>query len=126
PAKERHGRVHELMEMVGLKNDKTQALKQYSKGMLQPVGIAQALVNNPKLLILDEPTSGLDPVAHIEIRHLIQSLKDQGKTIFLSSHQLADVERVCDRIATLNFGKLVRPGTVAQLTDATRATVVPP
>lgn len=124
PAKERHRRVHELMEMVGLKNDKTKALKQYSKGMLQRVGIAQALVNNPKLLILDEPTSGLDPVAHIEIRHLIQSLKDQGKTIFLSSHQLPDVEQVCDRVAILNYGKLVKAGSVAELTQGTRTEIV--
>jgi ABC-2 type transport system ATP-binding protein len=122
--KERERRVHELMDQVGLKNDKAKHLKQYSKGMLQRIGIAQALVNDPKLLILDEPTSGLDPVAHIEIRHLIQSLKDRGKTVFLSSHQLADVERVCDRIAILNFGKLVRAGTVAQLTAGTRTEIV--
>ena len=88
--------------------------------MLQRVGIAQALVNDPKLLILDEPTSGLDPVAHIEIRHLIQSLKDRGKTIFLSSHQLADVERVCDRIAILNFGRLVKAGTVSEVEPVSR------
>jgi len=122
--KERERRVHELMDQVGLKNDKAKHLKQYSKGMLQRIGIAQALVNDPKLLILDEPTSGLDPVAHIEIRHLIQSLKDRGKTIFLSSHQLVDVERVCDRIAILNFGKLVRAGTVSQLTSGTRTEIV--
>src|SRR5205823_8520122 len=124
PNNERAKRVDALMELVGLRNDKAKQLKQYSKGMLQRIGIAQALVNDPKLLILDEPTSGLDPVAHIEIRHLIQSLKDRGKTIFLSSHQLADVERVCDRIAILNFGKLVRSGTVAQLTEGTRTEIV--
>jgi ABC-2 type transport system ATP-binding protein len=121
---ERERRVHELMDQVGLKNDKAKHLKQYSKGMLQRAGIAQALVNDPKLLILDEPTSGLDPVAHIEIRHLIQSLKDRGKTIFLSSHQLADVERVCDRIAILNFGRLVKAGTVAELTSGTRTQII--
>src|SRR5262249_17977440 len=121
---ERQRRVHELMDQVGLKNDKAKHLKQYSKGMLQRVGIAQALVNDPKLLILDEPTSGLDPVANIEIRHLIQSLKVRGKTIFLSSHQLADVERVCDRIAILNFGRLVKSGPVAELPSGTRTQIV--
>src|SRR5262249_5875492 len=75
----RRRRVDELMELVGLKNDKQKQLKQYSKGMLQRIGLAQALINDPKLLIFDEPTSGLDPVAHIEIRNLIVSLRDQGK-----------------------------------------------
>src|SRR5439155_1257943 len=103
----RRKKVDELMELVGLKNDKMKQLKQYSKGMLQRIGIAQALVNDPKLLIFDEPTSGLDPVAHIEIRNLIESLRDQGKTVFLSSHQLSDVELVCDRVAILNEGRRI-------------------
>lgn len=124
PKNDRKRRVHELMEMVGLKNDKAKHLKQYSKGMLQRIGIAQALVNDPKLLILDEPTSGLDPVAHIEIRRLIHSLREHGKTVFLSSHQLPDVERVCDRVAILNFGKMVKAGTVAELTEGERTEVV--
>src|ERR1051326_2888719 len=111
----RRRRVDELMELVGLKNDKQKQLKQYSKGMLQRIGIAQALVNDPKLLIFDEPTSGLDPVAHIEIRKLIESLRTQGKTIFLSSHQLSDVELVCDRISIMNFGKLEKLGRVDDL-----------
>jgi ABC-2 type transport system ATP-binding protein len=124
PKSDRKRRVHELMDMVGLKNDKAKHLKQYSKGMLQRVGIAQALVNDPKLLILDEPTSGLDPVAHIEIRRLIHSLRDAGKTVFLSSHQLPDVERVCNRVAILNFGKMVKAGTVSELTAGERTEVI--
>jgi ABC-2 type transport system ATP-binding protein len=124
PQRERQRRTHELIDQVGLKNDKAKQLKQYSKGMLQRIGIAQALVNDPTLLILDEPTSGLDPVAHIEIRHLIRSLKDRGKTVFLSSHQLTDVEQVCDRVAILNFGRLVRTGTVSELTAGTRTQIV--
>jgi len=112
---ERAKRVDTLMDLVGLRNDKSKQLKQYSKGMMQRIGIAQALVNDPKLLIFDEPTSGLDPVAHIQIRDLIESLRQQGKTVFLSSHQLSDVELVCDRICILNYGKLVKMGRVEDL-----------
>jgi ABC-2 type transport system ATP-binding protein len=114
-AKERGQRVDELMSLVGLRNDKAKQLKQYSKGMMQRIGIAQALINDPKVLIFDEPTSGLDPVAHIEIRNLIESLRTQGKTVFLSSHQLSDVELVCDRISIMNYGKLVKMGRVEDL-----------
>src|SRR5829696_1402442 len=115
PKDVRQKKVDELMELVGLKNDKMKQLKQYSKGMMQRIGIAQALINDPKLLIFDEPTSGLDPVAHIEIRNLIESVRQQGKTVFLSSHQLSDVELVCDRICILNYGKLVKLGRVDDL-----------
>jgi ABC-2 type transport system ATP-binding protein len=117
-------RVDELMDLVGLKNDKAKQLKQYSKGMLQRIGIAQALVNDPQLLIFDEPTSGLDPVAHIEIRNLIVSLRDKGKTVFLSSHQLSDVELVCDRVAILNYGRLVKTGRVTDLIEGSRTEIV--
>jgi len=119
----RRKRVDELMELVGLKNDKQKQLKQYSKGMLQRIGLAQSLVNDPKLLIFDEPTSGLDPVAHIEIRSLIESLRDQGKTVFLSSHQLSDVELVCDRVAILNYGRLVKMGAVDELVQGSRTEI---
>jgi ABC-2 type transport system ATP-binding protein len=119
----RRRKVDELMELVGLKNDKQKQLKQYSKGMLQRIGIAQSLVNDPKLLIFDEPTSGLDPVAHIEIRNLIESLKDQGKTVFLSSHQLSDVELVCDRVAILNYGRMVKTGSVDELVQGSRTEI---
>ncbi len=114
-AAERKKRVDDLLELVGLKNDKSKQLKQYSKGMQQRIGIAQSLINDPRLLILDEPTSGLDPVAHIEIRKLIESIRDQGKTVFLCSHQLTDVELVCDRVCILNYGKLMRAGRVEEL-----------
>jgi ABC-2 type transport system ATP-binding protein len=119
----RRKKVDELMELVGLKNDKLKQLKQYSKGMLQRIGLAQSLVNDPKLLIFDEPTSGLDPVAHIEIRNLIESLRDQGKTVFLSSHQLSDVELVCDRVAILNYGRLVKTGAVDELVQGSRTEI---
>lgn len=119
-ASDRAKRVDTLMDLVGLRNDKSKQLKQYSKGMMQRIGIAQALVNDPQLLIFDEPTSGLDPVAHIEIRKLIESLRDQGKTVFLSSHQLSDVELVCDRICILNYGKLVKAGRVDDLVSEGR------
>jgi ABC-2 type transport system ATP-binding protein len=115
PGSERAKRVDSLMDLVGLRNDKAKQIKQYSKGMTQRIGIAQALINDPRVLIFDEPTSGLDPVAHIEIRNLIESLRDQGKTVFLSSHQLSDVELVCDRICILNYGKLVKMGRVDDL-----------
>jgi ABC-2 type transport system ATP-binding protein len=128
-AAERNKRVDHLMDLVGLKNDKAKQIKQYSKGMKQRIGIAQALLNDPRLLIFDEPTSGLDPVAHIEIRNLIESLRDQGKTIFLSSHQLSDVELVCDRISIMNYGKLEKLGRVDELLAEGRteitATAVP-
>jgi ABC-2 type transport system ATP-binding protein len=123
-ASDRAKRVDSLMDLVGLRNDKAKQLKQYSKGMMQRIGIAQALINDPKLLIFDEPTSGLDPVAHIEIRNLIESLRDQGKTIFLSSHQLSDVELVCDRISIMNYGKLVKMGRVDELLAEGRTEVV--
>jgi ABC-2 type transport system ATP-binding protein len=120
----RKTRVDELIDLVGLKNDRMKQLKQYSKGMLQRIGIAQALVNDPRLLIFDEPTSGLDPVAHIEIRNLIVSLREKGKTIFLSSHQLSDVELVCDRVAILNYGRLVKTGKVTELIEGSRTEIM--
>ena len=104
----RKQKTGELLEHVGLTRDANRSLRQYSKGMLQRVGIAQALINDPSLLFFDEPTSGLDPIAHKDIQDLILSLKDQGKTVFLSSHQLSDVETVCDRVAIINRGTLVR------------------
>jgi len=123
PNADRGKRVDALMDLVGLRNDKSKQLKQYSKGMMQRIGIAQALINDPKVLIFDEPTSGLDPVAHIEIRNLIESLRQQGKTVFLSSHQLSDVELVCDRICILNYGKLVKQGRVEDLISEGRTEV---
>lgn len=88
----------------------------YSKGMLQRIGIAQALLNDPKLLFLDEPTSGLDPIAHAELREIIVNVGEKGKTVFLSSHQLPDVELVCSRVAIIHQGKLLTTGKISDLT----------
>ncbi len=112
---ERSKRVDALLDRVGLSRAANQPLRTYSKGMLQRIGLAQCLLNDPELLILDEPTAGLDPIAHIDIRDLILELRAQGKTLFISSHQLSDVEIVCDRVAILNRGELVRLGKLEDL-----------
>ena len=112
---EKTKRVDMLLEQVGLQTDSRKPLRAFSKGMLQRVGIAQSLINDPKILFFDEPTSGLDPVAHRDIRNLILHLKSEGRTIFLSSHQLSDVELVCDRVSILNQGKIRRMGSVEDL-----------
>jgi len=119
----RKQKTGELLERVGLADDGHRMLRQYSKGMLQRIGIAQALINDPDLLFFDEPTSGLDPIAHKDIQELILSLGKQGKTVFLSSHQLGDVESVCDRVAIINRGKLVKIGTLDELLHAGRTVV---
>ncbi|MHB1191392.1 MAG: ATP-binding cassette domain-containing protein, partial [Armatimonadota bacterium] len=108
-------KIDGLLKTVGLYADRDKPLSQYSKGMLQRIGIAQALVNDPKLLFLDEPTSGLDPIAHSEIRDLILDLRKQGKTVFLSSHQLSDVEMVCDRVSILHRGNLLKVGRLDEM-----------
>ncbi len=115
PTDVRHKRVEELLSQVGLGAQMHKRLRHYSKGMLQRVGLAQSLINNPDLLILDEPTSGLDPIAHLDIRDLILKTRDEGRTVFLSSHQLSDVEMVCDRVSILNHGKLMRVGVLKEL-----------
>jgi len=119
----RKQKTQELLERVGLAEDGNRTLRQYSKGMLQRIGIAQALINDPDLLFLDEPTSGLDPMAHKDITELIASLGKQGKTVFLSSHQLGDVETVCDRVAIINRGRIVKIGTLDDLLRAGRTVV---
>ena len=108
-------RVDELLDTVGLQGAGSKPLRAFSKGMLQRVGIAQALINDPKILFFDEPTSGLDPIAHRDIRDLILHLKSEGRTIFLSSHQMSDVELVCDRVSILYGGKIRRLGHVEDL-----------
>ncbi|MBE2215783.1 MAG: ABC transporter ATP-binding protein [Opitutaceae bacterium] len=108
-------RVDEVIEWVGLKDAASRRLSTYSKGMLQRIGLAQAVVHDPRLLILDEPTAGVDPVGSAEIGELILRLKAQGKTVVLSSHLLAQVEDLCDRIAILNRGRLVLEGGVDDL-----------
>ncbi|HSE36811.1 MAG TPA: ABC transporter ATP-binding protein [Blastocatellia bacterium] len=110
-------RGKELLGLVGLNSDRAdRQLRKYSKGMLQRIGIAQALVNDPEIVFMDEPMSGLDPIGRREVRDLLLSLRAQGKTVFFSSHILSDVEALCDRAAILSQGKLVRCGTVYELT----------
>lgn len=112
----------ELLALVGIPDVGSKRLRDFSKGMLQRIGIAQALVNDPELVILDEPMSGLDPVGRRDIRNLIQFLSKQGKTIFFSSHILSDVEALCHRIAFLEKGVLKFEGRVEEiLRDATKA-----
>lgn len=104
-----------LLEKVNLHRDMGKTISQYSKGMQQRVGLAQSLLNDPKLLFLDEPTGGLDPIAHKEIRDLILQFRDEGRTVFISSHELSEVERICDRVAIINKGKIERQGKMAEL-----------
>jgi len=124
PEPERSRRVQICLEKVRLQPDAWRRnIRGYSKGMRQRTGIAQALINDPKLLFLDEPTSGLDPIAHAELREIVASLKDEGKTVFLSSHQLADVEIICSRVAIIHRGKLLTTGTIKDLTAGERTEV---
>ncbi|HEY5036137.1 MAG TPA: ABC transporter ATP-binding protein [Chthoniobacterales bacterium] len=113
--KQLHTRTDELLELVGLTNARDRRLGGYSKGMLQRIGLAQALVQEPKLVVLDEPTAGVDPAGSREIRDLILSLKRRGITVLLSSHLLAQVQEICDRVGILAQGVLVREGRVADL-----------
>lgn len=114
-AGERRQRTDELIKMVGLDKARRRQLKEYSKGMTRRIGLAQALINNPKLVLLDEPTSGLDPIGTREMKDLIRKLRDQGKTVVMCSHLLADVQDVCDRIAILYNGELKQLGKVSEL-----------
>ena len=111
-------RADRLLERVGLSHASDLALRRYSKGMLQRVGIAQALVNDPELVILDEPLTGLDPLGRKDLRELIAGLREQGKTVVLSSHILADVELLADRVAIVVKGRTVNTGPLQELLDA--------
>jgi ABC-2 type transport system ATP-binding protein len=115
PSDVRRRRTAELIEMVGLGWAKRRQLREYSKGMARRIGLAQALINDPELILLDEPTSGLDPIGTREMKDLILHLKAQGKTILMCSHLLADVQDVCDRIAILHQGELKELGRVDSL-----------
>jgi ABC-2 type transport system ATP-binding protein len=112
PAAARKQRIAELLERVGLSDAGDKHLRKFSKGMLQRVGIAQAIIHDPEVVFLDEPMSGLDPVGRHEVRELIQSLKDAGKTIFFSTHILSDAEALCDRVAVIHKGELRGVGVV--------------
>ena len=115
PGKERKLRTNRLLKRVGLEFARKRPLKQYSKGMLRRIGIAQALIYNPDLIILDEPTSGLDPIGTRETKDLILELKAQGKTVLLCSHLLSDVQDICDRVAIIDKGELQISGTIGEL-----------
>jgi ABC-2 type transport system ATP-binding protein len=124
PPEERKRRADALIEMVGLSRDKKRQLREYSKGMTRRIGVAQALINDPELVLLDEPTSGLDPIGTREMKDLIIDLKERGKTVILCSHLLADVEDVCDRIAVLHQGELKELGRVDELLRVTDITQI--
>jgi len=109
-------RIAALLKLVELEAAAKRPIRSYSKGMQQRVGLAQALINNPDLLILDEPTSGLDPLGRMKVREIIQRLKNEGKTVFFSSHELGEVESVCDRVAIIHEGELKALGRVADIT----------
>ncbi|OHC03447.1 MAG: multidrug ABC transporter ATP-binding protein [Planctomycetes bacterium RIFCSPLOWO2_12_FULL_40_19] len=115
PGKERKLRINRLVEQAGLEFARKRPLRQYSKGMLRRIGIAQALINDPDLVILDEPTSGLDPIGTRETKDIILALKERGKTVLLCSHLLSDVQDICDRVAILDKGKLQLAGTIDEL-----------
>jgi ABC-2 type transport system ATP-binding protein len=108
-------RIERLLKLVELESARKRLIKTYSKGMQQRVGLAQALINDPDLLILDEPTSGLDPLGRMKVREIIERLKTEGKTVFFSSHELGEVETVCDRVAIINEGQLKVEGRVDDL-----------
>jgi ABC-2 type transport system ATP-binding protein len=116
PPAETGKRIDDVLRLVELDPARKRQIKTYSKGMQQRIGLAQALINNPDLLILDEPTSGLDPLGRMKVREIILRLKDEGKTVFFSSHELGEVETVCDRVAILHNGELKAEGRVSDLT----------
>jgi ABC-2 type transport system ATP-binding protein len=122
-AGDRPGRVKAMLDRVGLSESGGVQLRKFSKGMLQRIGIAQAMIHDPKLVFLDEPMSGLDPIGRREVRDLIQSLKDEGKTVFFSTHILSDAEALCDRIAVINKGEVRGVGVVQELLSRFSGTV---
>ncbi|MGH7495026.1 MAG: ABC transporter ATP-binding protein [bacterium] len=117
---ERRVRAEILLKRVNMWDWRDTRTKKYSKGMLQRLGLAQALLHDPQLILLDEPTDGVDPIGRKEIRDLLLELKQEGKTIFLNSHLLSEVEMICDEVAILHKGKLLRQGTVRELTTSDR------
>lgn len=114
--KEVRKKADEYLKLVDMEKWRKTKIKKYSKGMLQRLGLAQAMLNNPELIFLDEPTDGVDPIGRKEIREILINLKDQGKTVFLNSHLLSEVELICDRVAILNKGSLVKSGRVDDIT----------
>jgi len=119
PTDKRSRRAEELLERVGMSDWADTRIDKYSKGMLQRLGIAQALMNDPELVVLDEPTDGLDPVGRRDVRNLLTELRKKGTTVFLNSHLLSELEMVCDRVAILVEGLVARQGTLSELTEHT-------
>ncbi len=117
PHRELQTMVPEMLELVGLKDRMHYKIRTYSKGMKQRVGIAQALLHKPEIIFFDEPTDGVDPVGRREIRVIMQRLRDNGTTIFLNSHLLGEVEMICDRVAILRRGEVIREGDIPSLTE---------
>jgi ABC-2 type transport system ATP-binding protein len=113
----RQEQVEKCLRTVGMFEDRCRKIGEYSKGMVQRIGLAQALLNSPELLLLDEPAAGLDPISNKEMRDILLQLKEKGVTIFINSHLLSEVEMICDRVAILHHGKLVRTGTKQELTS---------
>jgi ABC-2 type transport system ATP-binding protein len=123
PAKQRKHRVEQVLHKVGLRDVKGVQLRKFSKGMLQRVGIGQAILHDPKLVFFDEPMSGLDPMGRREVRDLMEQLKHDGKTVFFSTHILSDAEALCDRVAIIHQGKLRGVGAVEDLTSSVEGKV---
>jgi ABC-2 type transport system ATP-binding protein len=121
--KQRSGKVNELLGRVGLPDVGGVQLRKFSKGMLQRVGIAQAILHDPKIVFFDEPMSGLDPMGRREVRDLMEQLKHEGKTVFFSTHILSDAEALCDRVAIIHQGELRGVGAVAELTSSVHGQV---
>ena len=122
-AKDRSRKIPEMLERVGLKDSGGVQLRKFSKGMLQRVGIAQAILHDPEVIFLDEPMSGLDPMGRREVRDLMEQLKTEGKTVFFSTHILSDAEALCDRVAVIHQGELRGVGAVAELTASVHGRV---
>jgi len=123
PAKNRKRRVEEVLHQVGLRDIRGVQLRKFSKGMLQRIGIAQAILHDPRLVFFDEPMSGLDPMGRREVRDLMEQLKAAGKTVFFSTHILSDAEALCDRVAIIHRGELRGVGAVAELTSGVQGKV---
>src|SRR5271155_3340076 len=123
PAEDRRRRVEEVLQRVGLRDIRGVQLRKFSKGMLQRVGIGQAILHDPKLVFFDEPMSGLDPMGRREVRDLMEQLKHEGKTVFFSTHILSDAEALCDRVAIIHLGELRSVGAVADLTSSVEGKV---
>jgi ABC-2 type transport system ATP-binding protein len=123
PAKMRTQRIEQVLQQVGLRDVRGLQLRKFSKGMLQRVGIGQAILHDPKIVFFDEPMSGLDPMGRREVRDLMEQLKHEGKTVFFSTHILSDAEALCDRVAIIHKGELLRVGTVDDLTSSVQGKV---